>query len=205
MSSMIYELATVVDCGTHWKVTNVTKNTFDNLVNNNEKLLKLSYVSYKKIEEALLANKTVHITKNMMANEVLPFEVDVKNTSLEDPLQEAKNHNLAKVRMIVSPDLCKIAGLTLYGFMVLNNDLINSGYAITNENREEKYLQILETGDEKLISKLEDYLNYKDEIEKVAHLERKFSKFKDDVLSSSTVEDVTEITNKFLENFYLNY
>jgi len=115
---MIYELATVVDCGTHWKVTNVTKNTFDNLVNNNEKLLKLSYVSYKKIEEALLANKTVHITKNMMANEVLPFEVDVKNTSLEDPLQEAKNHNLAKVRMIVSPDLCKIAGLTLYGFMV---------------------------------------------------------------------------------------
>jgi len=205
MSSMIYELATVVDCGTHWKVTNVTKNTFDNLVNNNEKLLKLSYVSYKKIEEALLANKTVHITKNMMANEVLPFEVDVKNTSLEDPLQEAKNYNLAKIRMLVTPDLSKIAGLTLYGFMVLNNDLINSGYAITNENREEKYLQILETGDEKLISKLEDYLNYKDEIEKVAHLERKFSKFKNDVLSSSTVEDIDNITNKFLENYYLNY
>ena len=205
MSSMIYELAMVVDCGTYWRVTNVTKNTFDNLVNNDEKLLKLSYVSYKKIEEALLANKTVHINKNMMANEVLPFEVDVKDTSLEDPLQESKNHNLAKVRMIVSPDLCKIAGLTLYGFMVLNNDLINAGYAITNENREEKYLQILETGDEKLISKLEDYLNYKDEIEKVAYLERKFSKFKNDVLSSSTVEDVIELTNKFLENFYLDY
>ena len=92
-----------------------------------------------------------------------------------------------------------------YDKSILNNDLINAGYSITNENREEKYLQILETGDEKLISKLEDYLNYKDEIEKVAHLERKFSKFKDNVLSSSTVEDVTEITNKFLENFYLNY
>ncbi len=105
----------------------------------------------------------------------------------------------------IQSDGIKIAGLTLYGFMVLNNDLINAGYAITNENREEKYLQILETGDEKLISKLEDYLNYKDEIEKVAYLERKFSKFKNDVLSSSTVEDVIELTNKFLENFYLDY
>jgi len=205
MSSMIYDLAMVVDCGTHWKVTNVTKNTFDNLVNNNEKLLKLSYVSHKIIQEALLANKTVHITKNMMADEVLPFEIQVKDASSEDPLKMAKEHNLAKVRMLVTPDLSKIAGLTLYGFTILNNDLINAGYAITNENREEKYLQILETGDEKLISKLEDYLNYKDEIETVSHLERKFSKFKNEVLSSSTVEDVTEITNKFLENFYLNY
>jgi hypothetical protein len=205
MSSIIYELAMVVDCGTHWKVTNVTKNTLDNSVNNDEKLLKLSYVSYKKIEEALLANKTVHINKNMMANEVLPFEIDVKDVSSENPLRMAKEHNLAKVRMLVTPDLSKIAGLTLYGFMILNNDLINAGYAITNENREEMYLQILETGDEKLISKLEDYLNYKDEIEKVAHLERKFSKFKNEVLSSSTVEDVTEITNKFLKNYYLNY
>ncbi len=102
MSSMIYELAMVVDCGTYWRVTNVTKNTFDNLVNNDEKLLKLSHVSYKKIEEALLANKTVHINKNMMANEVLPFEVNVKDTSLEDPLQESKNHNLAKVSTLES-------------------------------------------------------------------------------------------------------
>jgi hypothetical protein len=176
-----------------------------NLVNNNEKLLKLSYVSHKIIQEALLANKTVHITKNMMADEVLPFEIQVKDASSEDPLKMAKEHNLAKVRMLVTPDLSKIAGLTLYGFTILNNDLINAGYAITNENREEKYLQILETGDEKLISKLEDYLNYKDEIETVSHLERKFSKFKNEVLSSSTVEDVTGITNKFLENFYLNY
>jgi hypothetical protein len=205
MSSIIYELAMVIDCGTHWKVTNVTKNTLDNLANRDEKLLKLSYMSYKKIEEALMSEKTVHISKNMMTDEVLPFEVEVKDSSIENPLQEIKNHSLTKVRMLVTPDLSKIAGLTLYGFMILNNDLINAGYAITNENREEKYLQILETGDEILISKLEDYLNYKDEIEKVAQLERKFSKFKNDVLSSSTVEDITEITNKFLENYYLTY
>jgi len=205
MSSMIYELAMVVDCGTHWKVTNVTKNTLDNLADREEKLLKLSYNTYRKIEESLLSGKLVHVTKNMSTDEVLPWEIEVLDVSSENPLQQAKNHSLTKVRLLITPMFSKIAGLTLYGFMVLNNDLINAGYAITNENREEKYLQILETGDEKLISKLEDYLNYKDEIEKVAHLERKFSKFKDTILSSSTVEDITEITNKFLENFYLNY
>ena len=205
MSSMIYELAMVVDCGTHWKVTNVTKNTLDNLADREEKLLKLSYNTYRKIEESLLLGKLVHVTKNMSTDEVLPWEIEVLDVSSENPLQQAKNHSLTKVRLLITPMFSKIAGLTLYGFMVLNNDLINAGYAITNENREEKYLQILETGDEKLISKLEDYLNYKDEIEKVAHLERKFSKFKDTILSSSTVEDITEITNKFLENFYLNY
>jgi hypothetical protein len=202
---MIYELAMVVDCGTHWKVTNVTKNTLDNLADREEKLLKLSYNTYRKIEESLLLGKLVHVTKNMSTDEVLPWEIEVLDVSSENPLQQAKNHSLTKVRLLITPMFSKIAGLTLYGFMVLNNDLINAGYAITNENREEKYLQILETGDEKLISKLEDYLNYKDEIEKVAHLERKFSKFKDTILSSSTVEDITEITNKFLENFYLNY
>jgi len=202
---MIYELAMVVDCGTHWKVTNVTKNTLDNLADREEKLLKLSYNTYRKIEESLLSGKLVHVTKNMSTDEVLPWEIEVLDVSSENPLQQAKNHSLTKVRLLVTPMFSKIAGLTLYGFMVLNNDLINAGYAITNENREEKYLQILETGDEKLISKLEDYLNYKDEIEKIAHLERKFSKFKDTILSSSTVEDITEITNKFLENFYLNY
>ena len=205
MSSMIYELAMVVDCGTHWKVTNVTKNTLDNLADREEKLLKLSYNTYRKIEESLLLGKLVHVTKNMSTDEVLPWEIEVLDVSSENPLQQAKNHSLTKVRLLITPMFSKIAGLTLYGFMVLNNDLINAGYAITNENREEKYLQILETGDEKLISKLEDYLNYKDEIEKVAHLERKFSKFKDTILSSSTVEDISEITNKFLENFYLNY
>jgi hypothetical protein len=202
---MIYELAMVVDCGTHWKVTNVTKNTLDNLADREEKLLKLSYNTYRKIEESLLLGKLVHVTKNMSTDEVLPWEIEVLDVSSENPLQQAKNHSLTKVRLLITPMFSKIAGLTLYGFMVLNNDLINAGYAITNENREEKYLQILETGDEKLISKLEDYLNYKDEIEKVAHLERKFSKFKDTILSSSTVEDISEITNKFLENFYLNY
>jgi hypothetical protein len=107
--------------------------------------------------------------------------------------------------MLVTPDLAKISGFALYGFIVLNNDLAANGYFITNENREEKYLEILETGDEKLIAKLEDYLNYKDEIESVASLERKFQAFRAEIKEAVSVEAIKEIEERFLERFYSNF
>jgi len=145
---MIYELALVIDKGTFWEVTNVTKNTLDNLANRNETMLKLSYIAYKQIKAGLSENKIVQITKEMMTDEVMPGEVRYITIGEEDDIVDHRNAALAKVRMLANPTLASIAGLTMYGFIVLNNDLVNAGYAITNDNREEKYLAILETGDE---------------------------------------------------------
>jgi hypothetical protein len=205
MSSIVYELAVVEDRGPYWQVTNITKNTLDNLANREEKLLKLSYMSYIQIEDALMNNKIVRIKKSMMTDEVLPGEFEVVDLGETDFLQEVRNATISKIRMLVTPDLAKISGFALYGFIILNNDLSNAGYFITNENREEKYLEILETGNEKLISKLEDYLNYKDEIEAVAQLERKFAAFRNEVRVAATPEEISEIEQKFLERFYTNF
>jgi hypothetical protein len=158
------------------------------------------------IQEALIDKKKVIIFKErMMTDEVLPGEFEIVEEFEEDNLQQVKNSSITKIRMLVTPELSKISGFALYGFIVLNNDLSNEGYFITNDNREEKYLQILETGDEKLISKLEDYLNYKDEIESVSSLERKFSKFSQEIKQCSTEEQVKELEKNFLENFYKSY
>jgi hypothetical protein len=206
MSQMIYELASVQNRGNQWVVTNVMKNSFDNLANREEKLLKLSYMSYKIIQEALMEKKKVIIYKErMMTDEVLPGEFEVIDELEEDSLQQLKKSSITKIRMLVTPELSKISGFALYGFIVLNNDLTNEGYFITNENREEKYLQILETADEKLISKLEDYLNYKDEIESVASMERKFTKFRQDINECDSSEKIEELEKNFLEDFYKNY
>lgn len=202
---MIYDLAIVEDRGSHWLVTNVQQNTLDGTVDRGEKLLKLSYMSYQLIKDAILNNKVVHINKTLTTNEVLPNECQIIDLAVTDELQSARNATTVKIRMLVTPELSKISGFALYGFMVLNNDMVNAGYAITNENREEKYLEILETGDEKLIAKLEDYLNYKDEIEAVANIERKFSIFKDTVKRASSVEEVRKLEEQFLTHFYSNY
>lgn len=207
MSSIIYELAVVEDRGPYWLVTNVTKSSLDGLANREERMLKLSYMSYQQIKEAIMAGKAVHIGKSMMTDEVMPGEFTIieRSEAAVDMLQQARDASIVKIRMLVSPEIAKISGFAMYGFIILNNDLSNAGYFITNENREEKYLEILETGDEKLIAKLEDYLNYKDEIEAIAQLERKFSHFRTSMKAAPTVEAVTELEQKFLTAFYSNY
>lgn len=201
---IIYELALVEDHGAYWNVTNVTKNTLDALANRNEKMLKLSYMAYEIIKGALENHLVVHINKSLQTDEVLPGEVTVIAPDQANPLTSRRQAAIAKVRMIVTPELAKVSGLSLYGFTVLNNDMINAGYAITNTNREEKYLEILETGDEELIQKLEDYLNYKDEIERVASLERKFSAFQRKV-NNADLEEIEGLENEFLEQFYKGF
>lgn len=206
MSALVYELAVVEDRGTHWAVTNVTKNSLDNLANREEKYIKLSYVSYKNISDALMAGKQVTITKSMMTDEVLPFEITVVDPSTTtNPLAATKNASVAKIRMLVTPDLSKIAGMTLYSFMVLNNELASRGYFITDGNREETYISILETGDGALIQMLEDYLNSRDEIDRVAVLERKFAAFRAQINEAATAEEVNAIEQTFLTNYYAHY
>ena len=202
--SMIYELALVEDRGAYWQVTNVTKNTLDGLANREERMLKLSYVSYQKIKEALLAEHIVRIPKTLTTDEVLPHELEIIDSSEDNSIKSQRNAAIVKVRMLVTPELAKISGFALYGFMVLNNDMVNAGFAITNDNREEKYLEILETGNEDLITKLEDYLNYKDEIERVCQLERNFSQFQRKI-NNADERDIEEIVASFLEEFYKHY
>ncbi len=199
---LIYDVATVIDCGTYWRVTNVSKSNMDALSNPNENKLKLSSIAYDLIRNLLEQGKEVKIKKPLFTNEVLPGEIFIDE--VED-LQLQKNSSIIKIRMLVTPELSKISGFSLYGFMMLNNDLSSKGYFITDENREEKYLEILETNDESLIQKLEDYLNYRDEIDKLASLERLFSKFKNEINDSSTIEDVKKIEELFLEKFYNNF
>lgn len=206
MSALVYELAVVEDRGTHWAVTNVTKNSLDNLANREEKYIKLSYVSYKNISDALMAGKQVTIAKSMMTDEALPFEITITDPSeTTDPLSAAKNASVAKVRMLVTPDLSKIAGMTLYSFMILNNELASRGFFITDGNREETYIRILEAGDDALIQMLEDYLNSRDEIDRVAVLERKFTAFRSKISGAASAEEVTTIEQTFLTDYYAHY
>ena len=205
MSGMIYDLAVVEDRGPYWRVVNVQQNTLDNQATTQERVLRLSYMTGRLITDAILAGKIVHIPKTLATTEVLPGEFTVIDLAETDEIQEARNAAIVKVRMLVTPELSKISGFALYGFMVLNNDLASAGFFITDTNREEKYLEILETGDEKLIQKLEDYLNYKDEIGSIAALERKFSNFKNEIKQAATKEEIAAIESRFLEQFYANY
>jgi hypothetical protein len=76
-----------------------------------------------------------------------------------------------------------------FEFSILNNKLIDAGYIITDINREEKYLEIINTGDSVLISNLETYLEVKDRISIHTHHYNNYITYKDNVnLCSSAIE-----------------
>lgn len=198
-----YELASVQDRGSYWYVTGVTKTSLDT-ADSEDNYLKLSFVAYKLIQDALMEGNEVRINKPLHTNEVLPGEVKILKVAADD-IVEVRSSAIKRVRILINPELASVSGLAFYGFMCLNNELADKGFFITDENRESKYLSILETGDEKLIQKLEDYLNYRDEISRVASVHKNFEAFRKNVMLETENAKITKLADDFMTDFYSRY
>ncbi len=197
---MIYELAIVIDKGSYWEVTDVSQNTLDDVANKDERILKLSYMAYEAIKEALVSgDKKVTIPKTLQTAEVLPGEVNVVDIDTDD-ITNVRLAQIARVRMLITPALASISALTSYSWIMLNNELNAKGYFIYDGNREEVYLSILETGDDVLIAKLEEYLNFKDEIARVAQLNTKFSNVIKDIMAIETKVSIVALADNFIKD-----
>lgn len=200
---LIYELAVVEDRGTYWIVNGVTKNSFDNLANREEKYLKLSYMAYKMIGEAIEKGNQVRISKALQTDEVLPGEIQIIENKI-DELDYTKQAMITKIKSYVTPELSKVAGYTLYNFIELNNKLAADGYFIHNGNREQKYIEIIETQNDELIETLENYLSLKDEIDRVGSLQTRINKIISDVYKATTDQEAINLTNEFIASIYVN-
>ena len=82
-------------------------------------------------------------------------------------------------------------------FIELNNELIDLGYAISENNREEKYLEILNTGDAELIGKLEEYLGYKDNLNTQFYEWKRLKEYEKAVNAAETEEDVENLNIQY--------
>lgn len=72
-----------------------------------------------------------------------------------------------KVRGIIGDDLLTFKLLDFISIMLINNKFLDRGIIITDKNKEECYIKIIETGDESLINDLEIYLSLKDNIKRL--------------------------------------
>lgn len=88
-----------------------------------------------------------------------------------------------------------------FEFHVLNNKLIDAGYVITDENREAKYLEIINTGDQDLIDALETYLDARDRIAVHVHWYDSFQTYKTAVNDSVDESEVQTNFNNYTSLF----
>lgn len=72
-----------------------------------------------------------------------------------------------KVRGIMGDDLLTFTLLDFVSLMMLNNKFLDKDIIITDDNREECYIKIIEMGDDSLIDDLEHYINLRDSIKEI--------------------------------------
>lgn len=121
---------------------------------------------------------------------------DLKQTEV-DPLQIKKINALEQGRYYISQRIDVISLFGFARFIILNNYMADSGFFITDENREEKYLEIINTNDQELIGRLEEYLEVKDVISQDLYWYSHFVKFKNAIESASSEEQVKESLDAF--------
>jgi len=140
---------------------------------------------------ANISDKTIIIDSegNILFKDEKYYNIPVKDIKRVSIIKEAK----LKVESLVQ----KVDMITYINYIDINNELSSHGIFITNNNREEKYLEILEIGDENLIDLLEAFLEAKDELQVVKSAKKDFNRVLQSVykLTEDDVEELDKISS----------
>jgi hypothetical protein len=91
-----------------------------------------------------------------------------------------------KARGVLGDDLLTFHMIDFASFMILNNKFAAKGIFITDENKEEEYIKVIESGEMSLIEDLETYINLRD---KVQGIEAQKNEYTDIVNKLRILED----------------
>ena len=170
-----------------------------------------SWEIFEKIVKSLQEGLKVFIPKNLIS------ELKLENLIIEDSvnvntLDRAKRIAKIKMRDIISNTrltVDKISFMDLYEFFMLGMWFAEKGFFITEENKEEKYIDILEyaTSEEiensnEYISKLDKFLSVMNSINENKEYYDSYLKFVEELNEASSEQEVENIYNTFKSNFY---
>ena len=92
------------------------------------------------------------------------YRVEVEGIAADTYAGQAVKACRIKARGIVGDELVSFKLIEFVNLMLLNNKFADKGIFITDDNKEECYIKIIESGDESLITDLETFINLRDEI-----------------------------------------
>lgn len=195
---MKFELALVESFNKdYWIVKGITTSLIEGLLETQDRV-RISYLTYLEIENALKDNKNVYINKNFTTPEVMPSDLLIRDSN--ENITELKSFVLNKLENIIYPAQAKSLSFDILNFTLKNNILCSKGYFITDDNREEKYIEILEGGDKDLFKDLESYLESFDNLKNALYFENKIKQYKSDIENCLTKDEVLQKEQEFLES-----
>lgn len=120
---------------------------------------------------------------------------EIEGINLESYAGKAALAVKTKARGIFGDDLLIFELLDLITFMLLNNKLANKGFYITEDNKEEKYIEIIETCDEQLIEDLEKYIFLLDKIKILQNKKNEYDSIIDSLKYLNDYNDQSSVNN----------
>jgi hypothetical protein len=88
-------------------------------------------------------------------------------------------------------------------FMLYHDKFASKGIFITDENKEESYIKIIEQGDDNLISDLEKYINLRDEVKKIEEIKNRYINVINQLKNLSDYDD-KDVVNQIVESYLRN-
>ena len=196
---MIFDLARVQDSGNYYEVEAVVSSRNKDF-DTGQLYLPLNNITAYEIKTAISNNMEVRIVKDFQDKEVMPADLIIfSKEETEDDLELFKSLYRKKARQHVTHLQAVVSGLQVYEFIHANTYLASKGFFVHEDNREEEYLKILETGDEDLINRLEIYLNAMDDLSRAAALEKLYLRYYEDIRDADNKEEIVDIFTKFME------
>jgi len=130
------------------------------------------YVNIDNITVAKLNSELVD--KNIV--KVKPSSLKKKLLNIDDfiieevsNLEKKRQNYRHKIMSNITDILGKISAFDLFEYLEIFSSFFDKGIVITDQNREEKYLEILNIGDEILLEHLEKFLEIKDRVRPISN------------------------------------
>lgn len=176
-----------------WKIIDVEKRNIN--VVDSDKFFEVSDDIYSFIEEKLKTNNII------IEKEKLNSSVKKEDFILDEIEESEKLRNIS--RDVVYNSFCGrcsiIDMLEIYNFILINNKLASKGFYITDENKDNIYIDIIKSENEENTEMLEKLLYAKDYLSNPYYWFEEYKKYNEDLECSDTKEEIDKVTQEFLD------
>lgn len=118
-----------------------------------------------------------------------------------DALEMKKSRYRTRGRNYVSSRLQLTSFFDFFDFINSNNVLLDRGFIITDKNKTEEYLKIVDTGDDDLIEALDDYLTARDHIIQAGGYYKTWKGYERRINEAASSQEIEGVYKEFTQYF----
>jgi len=154
--------------------------------------------------QVAIQEEVVSRHKDVVGTDLIPMFKATQNLE-NDILDEEADLEKEKANFIVEIERHRINNLkaipfiNYIHFITLQNYFSSNGIFITSENKEDKYIEILEKDDEVMLNKLEKYLGILDELTPFLEDADKVIELKEEIEYCSDIDELHDLKIKYFK------